>query len=1781
MRDCATTVPIAEPGIPRTLDVVVSTPGGGTPAAAASAARTPPAGGDNGQRPDLTGLPGGQRFGWSDGDVEFEDAEPAAGDGGETEAAGWREALHPRRGKGEKGGGRFESLEYGHGGRHTGPGTHEHIRSIGALADQIDTDETSGGMGTSETAAALRNVARMTGMRQMDAAKRHMATALEAARREKISPQTVARLRKLAASLDKVPKGTVPEPGFGLRTGARPAPMSLQRPRRKGPGYFPERVQYARAAVPLVQANHPDCPAGRPFGVPGPDGTITCHATRAQAQDLALSVTYPDADMTGAPGGVAVGASQAVDPDVEAAVLGVPRWMVTAALELADAAAAGKPGGAPAERMRQYWSHGEGAAKVRWGTSGDFDRCVMHVSKFMANPQGYCAERHHDALGIWPATHAKLVREGKGVPKAGGGLDGLDVVAFRFRHGWIKIGGDGKRAPLIPEGGEGVPLDPGSARKRYARDARRMAYKPGSAKPVPPLRHPLIPTGLSTDEGGPAGGWEQDYVPPRADGWTPDLPPAAGVKALTSPGRPDGTGTADDPIDVAGDLDKALTLMRDGKHVRLNQPTEIALLLDKIDQVAKRKEVPPPDWDFGLLTVKGTNLFTAQSKGIPRINMPQFSGLAEPGTPAARIAGGDGKFADLTPQFADQLKADGIKVTEARVPAASLRATQTELVGSKVAGFANAVRAGNPKAVATIKEPIYVTRDHYVIDGHHRWAANMMLDSLDGQLGNDTYQNVHMVDMDIGAAIPYSNQFALSMGIAGRGAVTPAAAADLARMRAWAELGGDWDVAAFNARELRDRFGRWMQGGDTGTARTSLFDTARGGLAGRGGLGAHAQNLAARLRSDTSTGDELVTMNAGERRAARLVLRAAGDRDAKALAARIGSGKTRVALSAYERGLLHDALTSALTGHDAPGRHRQNLGLVGYRPQHAAAWNEAAHPRAPAGQVAGRPGEVAARGSGRFRHGWIKIDSAAADDLDRGLNHDAAQRVKHHLDKAAEHAQAGRHDKAEDHLNTALDAATYGGTAPRLKDTIRDAITEQTIKKRRRQKPGVPGAGRHVSRREAEGLAQMFPGGGGKARSRGYTSSPFGRHVSKSEAQGFAQMFAAGEEGTPGGGEAPPPGLPALVTIPGVELLAAGTWHLSTGRQTFTRADLASAAEAAACPAVGPPVIKIGHLDPRFAPAPGQDGEPAIGRVANIRLNDAGTKLTGDLAGMPGWLGAIAASAYPRRSVEGKFRFRCQIGHTHDFVVTALALLGVTPPGVGVLSKLADIAALYGVTPSTTAAAAQAATWRTETDEPLGAVMAVTEEDVRRAYYANAGAPQSWWITELQMEPPQLIVADEGTGKLYRVPYAIEGAAVSFGGADEIVSYSDVAAARGTGPVVVYASAEESRDTGGEEGDYGEGGGEPGGEEGGDVAAASATPWGHVPQAVSTPASISASRGLQPHPGGVPDTKDQCKLPVREPGGALNRNGVHAAAGAIGGSRGGVSASAEQKAKAKAALRGLYGTLNEDPPDSIKAAAGDSEAVEAGPGPKHGNYKGRHSHPHFATGDQGDDETHEHVHSHDGDDSHDHAHDTQAAAQQAAASTETGGDLDMGFEFTHDQMAAIRQRLGKADGEPVTADDIAATMATPRAPVVAAAAGGSDTADVQVPQISDGTYLVDGDILRGYQERAVAGDRAVHALHLAERDTILASAVADGKFAQARKPHFETLWDKDPEGTRKLVDKLAPGLIPMASVGSAGEFAGDPDLPGDFEAQRAYLDLYPEDRPGGAPATGVRTGRRG
>ena len=84
----------------------------------------------------------------------------------------------------------------------------------------------------------------------------------------------------------------------------------------------------------------------------------------------------------------------------------------------------GRRRGGDAQTLRDYWSdhghagpsHGAERDAIRWGTPGDFDRCVAQVTEHgnMTPDQakGYCNLRHHDALGYYPAQHARM--EGKG-----------------------------------------------------------------------------------------------------------------------------------------------------------------------------------------------------------------------------------------------------------------------------------------------------------------------------------------------------------------------------------------------------------------------------------------------------------------------------------------------------------------------------------------------------------------------------------------------------------------------------------------------------------------------------------------------------------------------------------------------------------------------------------------------------------------------------------------------------------------------------------------------------------------------------------------------------------------------------------------------------------------------------------------------------------------------------------------------------------------------------------------------------------------------------------------------------------------------------------------------------------------------------------------------------------------------------------------------------------------------------------------------------------------------
>jgi hypothetical protein len=71
-------------------------------------------------------------------------------------------------------------------------------------------------------------------------------------------------------------------------------------------------------------------------------------------------------------------------------------------------------GGGNAQTLRNYWTHGAGAAKIRWGSPGDFNRCVREVSKYLGGrARGYCALRHKAATGMWTSQHAKATRGGR------------------------------------------------------------------------------------------------------------------------------------------------------------------------------------------------------------------------------------------------------------------------------------------------------------------------------------------------------------------------------------------------------------------------------------------------------------------------------------------------------------------------------------------------------------------------------------------------------------------------------------------------------------------------------------------------------------------------------------------------------------------------------------------------------------------------------------------------------------------------------------------------------------------------------------------------------------------------------------------------------------------------------------------------------------------------------------------------------------------------------------------------------------------------------------------------------------------------------------------------------------------------------------------------------------------------------------------------------------------------------------------------------------------------
>ena len=200
------------------------------------------------------------------------------------------------------------------------------------------------------------------------------------------------------------------------------------------------------------------------------------------------------------------------------------------------------------------------------------------------------------------------------------------------------------------------------------------------------------------------------------------------------------------------------------------EPAELKQFNTDINKVAqqvadaKAKGEPAPNINLCDVTVPGTNLYCDDNLGIPRDEMPQFKGNASPGSRAASMDADASGEVDTEPVFREMLQQKGIKVLQTEVPADKLKATQKDLVGAKVVGMMGALEKdpNHPKITA----PIYVSRDGYVIDGHHRWAAVVAYNAQNPD--KQIQMKTTVLDQDIKDAIPMANKFAEDMGIAAK-----------------------------------------------------------------------------------------------------------------------------------------------------------------------------------------------------------------------------------------------------------------------------------------------------------------------------------------------------------------------------------------------------------------------------------------------------------------------------------------------------------------------------------------------------------------------------------------------------------------------------------------------------------------------------------------------------------------------------------------------------------------------------------------------------------------------------------------------------------------------------------------------------------------------------------------------------------------------------------------------------------------------------------------------------
>lgn len=220
-------------------------------------------------------------------------------------------------------------------------------------------------------------------------------------------------------------------------------------------------------------------------------------------------------------------------------------------------------------------------------------------------------------------------------------------------------------------------------------------------------------------------------------------------------------------------LEEAWEEIQKGNYVEMPTVDRAYTLIQEMGDFLKQVESETgkkATFDLCRISVPGTNLFCGDSiatdkypNGIPRQEMPQLSGVPlSDDTRAAKLPKRDKEGnRDIAPGLIGKLRQAGIKTVETTVPASSLKASQHQLKGGTVNFF---LSEEGKKFLDDPKGIIYVSRDGYVIDGHHRWAAKIAQDLKDGNTG-DVQMRVRVIDMPIMEILDAALDHSEEMGV--------------------------------------------------------------------------------------------------------------------------------------------------------------------------------------------------------------------------------------------------------------------------------------------------------------------------------------------------------------------------------------------------------------------------------------------------------------------------------------------------------------------------------------------------------------------------------------------------------------------------------------------------------------------------------------------------------------------------------------------------------------------------------------------------------------------------------------------------------------------------------------------------------------------------------------------------------------------------------------------------------------------------------------------------------